>query len=155
MSAATVHATVPHYQEARTFWEEFTLQCQRHVEAINAVAAKHKIPASDGVQWRPGEWSVVMVRESILSTEVRLNLEFEHWGPKISGSIRGEQEEHLHFYPEEFEFAVGSDGDDCVVAITPEGGSLCPHRFAKYVAQQFRRCFPGISLPSPESPLTQ
>jgi hypothetical protein len=94
-----------------------------------------------------------MVRQARPSTEIQLNLTFEHWGPKISGLVRGEQEGGLHFYPEEFEFAIGCDQYDRVVAITHDGGSLSPHEFAKYVAQHFRRCFPGISLPSPEGPL--
>ena len=78
---------------------------------------------------------------------------FEHWGPKIAGSVRGYQEEDLRFYPEEFEFTLASDEDDRMVAVTSEGRSLTPHEFAKYVAQNFRRSYPGISLPCPDSPL--
>jgi hypothetical protein len=154
MSAATVQATVPHYQEACAFWDEFTSQCEYHVKAINAVVEQNQLPESAGVQMLPGPWSVAMVRESVPSTEIRLKVAFEQWGPKISGWVRGEQAQDLHFYPEEFEFAIGSDLDDRVVAITPEGGSLTPHKFAKYVAQHFRRCYPGITLPCPETPLT-
>ncbi len=94
-----------------------------------------------------------MVRDSYPSTEISLRLTFEHWGPSISGSVRGYQDEDLRFYPEEFEFAIGSDEDDRAVAITGEGRSLSPHEFAKYLAQNFRRCYPGLCLPSPESPL--
>jgi hypothetical protein len=152
MSAATIQATVPRYQEALAFWEEFTEHCQGHVNAINALLANCRSPKSEGLQWHTEPYSCSMVRDAIPSTEVHLNLDFDPWGPKITGSVRGVQEEDLHFYPEHFEFAIGSDEDDRVIAITPEGGSLTPHTFAKYVAQQFRRCYHGISLPCPESP---
>jgi hypothetical protein len=152
MSAAK-QATLPHYQEAIAFWNDFTSQCQGHVKAINEVVAENQLPEGDGVEWRPGSLSAAIVRSSCPSTEVKLNLAFEQWGPKISGLVRGEQEEDLHFYPEEFEFAIGCDQYDRVVAITQEGGSLTPHEFAKFVAQNFRRCYPGISLPCPDRPL--
>ncbi len=97
--------------------------------------------------------SIAMVRDTYPSTEVHLRLTFEHWGPSISGLVRGYQDEDLRFYPEEFEYAVGSDEDDRIVAITGEGRSLSAHELAKYVAQNFRRCYPGLCLPSPESPL--
>ncbi len=94
-----------------------------------------------------------MVRESYPSTEIDLHLNFEQWGPAIRGSVRGYQEEDLRFYPEEFEFSIGCDEDHRPGAITSEGRSLSPHEFAKYVSQQFRRCFPGVSLPCPDGPL--
>jgi hypothetical protein len=153
MSAVTVQAPLPLYQEALAYWDELTLQCRRHVKAINAVIVENQLPESEGITWQPGSLSVAMVRGSYPSTEIKLNLLFEHWGPKICGSVRGHQEEDLRFYPEEFEFAVACDEDDRAVAVTAEGRSLTPHEFAKYVAQNFRRCYPGISLPCPESPL--
>jgi hypothetical protein len=152
MSTSAIQATVPRYREACAFWDEFTSQCEDQIKAINAVVEKNKLPESAGVRLQPGPWSVAVVRDAVPSTEIRLNVAFEQWGPKISGSVRGEQEKDVHFYPEEFEFAIGSDLDDSVVAITPEGGSLTPHKFAKYVAQHFRRCYPGLTLPCPETP---
>ena len=132
---------------------ELTLQCRRHVKAINAVVLENQLPPEQGVAWKPASLGVAMVRDHYPSTEIKLHLEFEHWGPKICGSLRGNQDEDLHFYPEEFEFAIAPDEDDRIVAITNEGKSLTPHEFAKYVAQNFRRCYPGLSLPCPESPL--
>jgi hypothetical protein len=149
----SVQANLPGYKKALAYWDEFTLQCRRQVKAINAVASEHDLPETAGVQWKPGSLSVALAREAYPSTEVRLNLIFEHWGPKISGSVQGNQEEEIRFYPEEFELAIGCDQDDQVVAITHDGGSLSPHEFAKYVAQNFRRCYPGISLPCPDGPL--
>jgi hypothetical protein len=148
MSAAAIQATVPHYQEARTFWDEFTSHCEHQVQAINAVVEQNQLPETARIQLKPGPWSVSLVREAVPSTEIQLNVAFEQWGPRINGSVRGEQEADLHFYPQEFDFAIGSDLDNSVVAITPEGGSLSPHKFAKFMAQHFRRCYPGITLPS-------
>jgi hypothetical protein len=153
MSAAVSSATLSQHQEALVYWDEFTKQCQHLVKAINEVVVVNKLAESEGVEWKPGNLSAAIVRKSCPSTEVKLDLAFEHWGPKISGSVHGQQEDDLHFYPEEFEFVVGSDQYDRVVAITGEGGSLSPHEFAKYVVQNFRRCYPGITLPCPESPL--
>jgi hypothetical protein len=153
MSAASARASSPHYEEALAYWDDLTLQCRRHVKAINTVLKEHELSESDGVQWRPGPFGVEMVRTSYPSTEVKLKLAFEHWGPKISGSVRGHQEEDLRYYPEEFEFAIGPDQDGGVVAITAEGRSMTAHEFAKYISQNFRRCYPGISLPCPDSPL--
>jgi hypothetical protein len=153
MSAAALQATLPHYQEALGYWDDFTVQCQRHVQAINTVVTEKGLPLAAGVQWRPGSLNASLVRSAIPSTEITLNLAFENWGPTISGSVRGLQAGDLHFYPEEFEFTVGTDQDDSVVAITNEGRSLSPHEFAKYVVQHFRRSYPGITLPCPENPL--
>jgi hypothetical protein len=153
MSAVTVRAPLPHYGEALAYWDELTLQCRRHVKAINAVIGDNQRSETESVQWQPGSLSVAMFRDSYPSTEIKLNLMFEHWGPKICGSIRGHQEKDLRFYPEEFEFGVCCDQDDNTVAVTSEGRGLSPHELAKYVAQNFRRCFPGVTLPSPETPL--
>lgn len=153
MSAVTVQAPLPMYQEAMAFWDELTLQCKRHVKAINAVILDNNIPESEGIRWEPGSLRAAMVRPASPSTEVNLNLQFEHWGARISGSVEGRQQEDLRFYPEEFEFAICCDEDERPVAISAEGRSLTPHELAKYLAQNFRRCFPGVSLPCPNCPL--
>jgi hypothetical protein len=153
MSAAAVQATSPHHSEAIAYWDELTLQCRRHVTAINEVLVENGLPEQHGVQWRPGRLGVSMARDSYPSTEINLRLSFEHWGPFISGLVRGCQDEDLRFYPDEFEYTIGTDENGQPVAITGEGRSLSPHEFAKYLAQNFRRCYPGISLPSPETPL--
>jgi|GEM_PF-2286884 len=153
MSAVAVQVTVPHYAEALTYWDELTMQCRRHVEAINAVIETNNLPEPYGVTWRTGRFNVSMGRDFYPSTEISLYLTFEPWGPKISASVRGYQEEDVRFYPEEFDFAVGSDEYGHPIGISGEGRSLSPHELAKYVAQNFRRCYPGISLPAPENPL--
>jgi hypothetical protein len=153
MSAVTVQVPLPHYEEALAYWDELSLQCRRHVQAINAVTLDNQLPEADGVRWQTGPLSVGMVRGAYPSTEIKVSLMFEHWAPKICGSVRGEQQEDLRFYPEEFEFVLCPDQDDQFVAVTTEGRGLSPHELAKYLAQSFRRCYPGISLPSPEVPL--
>lgn len=153
MSAVSVQAPLLHYTEALAFWEEFTLECRRHVKAINAVVLENQLSEDHGVTWKPSHFGATMTRDRYPSTEINLQLTFEHWGPHVSGTVRGFQEEDLRFYPEEFEFTIAPDGEGRVIAITAEGRSLTPHELAKYVAQNFRRCFPGLSLPCPDTPL--
>lgn len=151
MSAVSVQAPLPHYTEALAFWDDFTLHCQRHVEAINAVILQNQLPEEHGVTWKSSHLAATISRDQYPSTEIKLQLAFEHWGPHVSGSVRGFQDEDLRFYPEEFEFTIAPDENCRMVAITTEGRSLCAHELAKYVAQNFRRCFPGISLPCPDN----
>jgi hypothetical protein len=154
MSAAALQP-IPNYQDGLAYWDNLTLQCRRHVKAINAVLKDAEVPEDHLVSWKPGPLTVIMSRAQYPSTEVKLMLSFEHWGPKITAFVRGYQEEELRFYPEEFEFPIVKDTDDSAVSITPEGRSLSPHELAKYLAQNFRRCYSGVSLPCPETPLEQ
>lgn len=152
MSAVSVKVPLPNYKEAHAYWEDFTQQCRRHVEAINSLLDEYQLPPEQGLTWSSGPRGAAMVRSYFPSTEVRMRLEFEHWGPKICVSVHGNEDVDLRYYPDEYEFAVAADTDDQTVAITNEGRSLSAHEFAKYVAQNFRRCYPGLSLPCPEHP---
>jgi hypothetical protein len=152
MSAATP-ALLPLFQEGESFWEELVRECKRHTEAINAAASEHGLPPACVVEWSSSR-EIGLIREQLPSTEIKLGLCFETWGPKISATIRGQQAEELRFYPEELEVQLGRDPDQGVVAIFDEGRSLSPRQLASYLAQNFRRCFPGISLPVPASELT-
>ncbi len=151
--SAVSQATVPFYQQALAYWSDLRLQCQKQVEAINSVVEENNLSQWEKVQWRPGSMSFAMLCTSLPSTVITLSLDFEHWGPKVTGCIRGEQEDSLHFYPEDFEFPITFDDDDSVVAVIHEGRSLTPLEFAKFVVQNFRRSYPGISLPCPDAPL--
>lgn len=150
MSAVALQATPIRYSEGLAYWDELALQCRRHVNAINTVVDQHRFPEQYRISWHAGPLSVSIVREAYPSTQIDLRLDFEHWGPSIVGSVTGYRDEDHRFYPDEFEHAVGCDEDDQPVVIMGEGLSLTPHAFAKYLAQNFRRCYPGISLPSLE-----
>ena len=152
MSAVSIQAPLPHYEEALAYWDDFTVQCRRHVKAINACIFENQLPEEQGVTFTAGPRGVSITRGYYPSTEVKMRLEFEHWGPKICVSVRGDQDPDLRFYPEDYEFTVATDMDDQMIAIITEGRSLTAHEFAKYVAQNFRRCYPGLSLPCPEHP---
>jgi hypothetical protein len=149
MSAATSPAPLPLFREGLSFWEELARECRRHTDTINAAALDHGLPEDHLVEWAPGR-DISLIRQHIPSTEVKLSLSFERWGPMIHGTIKGHQEEELRFYPEELEVPLGVD-DEGVVAIFGEGRSLSPRELACYLAQNFRRCFPGISLPLPSA----
>ncbi len=149
MSAAATRVSFPLYEEANSYWENLTSECEQQVAAINSVASANELSDDERLTWRQGRDSISIVRENFPSTEVNLSLAFEQWGPKICGTVRGYQEDECLFYPEEFEFALGVDPDEGTVAITGEGRSLCPRELAAYLAQQFRRSFPGLSLPCP------
>ncbi|HEY3940386.1 MAG TPA: hypothetical protein VGL97_23365 [Bryobacteraceae bacterium] len=150
MSAATSPATVPLFREGLSFWEELARECKRHADAINTAALDHGLADDHLVECAPGR-DIGLIRQHLPSTEIKLSLSFEHWGPMINGTIKGHQEEDLRFYPEELEVPLAVDPDEGVVAILGEGKSLSPRELACYLAQNFRRCFPGISLPLPSS----
>jgi len=145
MSAAAP-APLPLYREGLAFYEEVANELRRLVEAVNALALASGLSGDQLVEWAPGR-SIGVIRKEYPSTEIRSDLEFEHWGPVIKVSIRGHQEEDLPFYPEDLEIPVGVDLDDNVVAIFGEGKSLTAHELACYLAQSLRRCFPGMVLP--------
>ena len=145
MSAATISAPIPLFQEASQYWQELINECKRYIDTINAVLAQHGVPADDRVIWTSGS-EMQISRSQLPSTKVQFNMQFYPWGPMISGVITGDQAEDLKFAPEEFDFAIAKDLDETVVAIIDEGRSLCPREVALYLTQFFRRCFPCISL---------
>jgi hypothetical protein len=147
-ASATSPAMLPLFQEGVSFWEELARECKRHADAINTAALNHGLPDDHLVELAPGR-DIGLIRHHFPSTEIKLSLSFERWGPMITGTIKGQQEDDLRFYPEELEVPLAKDLDEGVVAIFDEGRSLSPREFACYLAQNFRRCFPGISLPLP------
>lgn len=147
MSSATAPAPLPLYQEGLHYWDEFTSECRRLIQAINSAALDRGLAPDQLIEWSPGS-QVRLVRHKCPSTEVTLNISFERWGPAINASITGHEEEDLRFYPEELEVPLARDpDDDGVVAVLGEGRSLTAREFACLIAQNFRRCFPGIALP--------
>jgi hypothetical protein len=74
-------------------------------------------------------------------------MHFYPWGPMISGTVTGDQADDLKFAPEEFDLVIAKDLDETVVAVINEGRSLRPREVALFLTQNFRRCFPCISLP--------
>ena len=145
MSAATVSAPIPLFQEANAYWQELIQECQRQTDAINEILAGHGVPADGRIAWTPGP-QMQMSRSQLPSTKVRFNMQFYPWGPMITGTVTGDQADDLKFAPEEFDFVIAKDLDDSVVAIIDEGRSLCPREIALFLTQNFRRCFPCISI---------
>lgn len=145
MSAATISAPIPLFQEANQYWQELINHCQRYTESINAILAQHGVPADDRVVWTTGS-QMQISRSQLPSTKVQFNMQFYAWGPMISGTVTGDQDQDLKFAPEEFDFVIAKDLDDTVVAIIDEGRSLCPKEVALFLVQHLRRCFPCISL---------
>jgi hypothetical protein len=146
MSAATVSAPIPLFHEANAYWQELMQECKRQIEAINTILEQHGEAPDDRVEWIPGS-SVQMSRSQWPSTKVQFNMQFFPWGPMISGAVTGEQAENLNFAPEEFDLVIAKDLDETVVAIIDEGRSFSPREVAHFLTQNFRRCFPCISLP--------
>lgn len=145
MSAATISAPIPLFQEANQYWQELINECKHYTDTINTVLAQHGVPEDDRVAWTHGS-EMQISRAQLPSTKVQFNMQFYPWGPMISGTVTGDQAEDLKFAPEEFDLAIAKDLDDTVVAIIDEGRSLCPKEVALFITQHFRRCFPCFSL---------
>jgi hypothetical protein len=147
MSAATATALAPLFQEGSNYWEELVRECKRNMEAINSAAVAHGLPTDHLLEWGAGR-QIRLIRRRCPSTEVTLDISFERWGPNITGTVTGYQEEDMRFYPQEIEVPLVRDADEGIVGILNEGRSLSAHELACMLTQNFRRCFPGISLPS-------
>jgi hypothetical protein len=145
MSAATISAPIPLFQEANQFWQELINECKHYIDSINAILAEHSVPEDDRVLLATGP-QMQISRSHLPSTKVQFNMQFYPWGPMISGTVTGDQDEDLKFAPEEFDFIIAKDLDDAVVAIIDEGRSLSPKEVALFLIQHLRRCFPCISL---------
>jgi hypothetical protein len=140
-------APLPLFHEGSDYWENLGRECRRLMDSINAAALNHGLPADYLVEWAPGS-QIRLVRHRCPSTEVTLSISFERWGPTIHGTVTGHEEEDLRFYPEELEVPLARDPDDeGVIAVLGEGRSLSAREFACFLAQNFRRCFPGMALP--------
>jgi hypothetical protein len=145
MSAAAKPAPCPLYEEATRFWEELVAHCKEQTDSINACASHHGLSPDDFVEWIPGD-RIQMRRSSLPSTRVDACLDFRPWCPTIRGTICGDEADDAKFALEEFEMLIAKDIDGEVVAVYEEGKSLSPSDVAMYLTQNFRRCFPGISL---------
>jgi hypothetical protein len=150
MSAAANPKMIPLFEEGKGYWNSFGEECRRQMQEINAVVAGHGLTDPEQlVQWDSGS-EIKMLRCCVPSTSIQAYLTFHAWGPMISGSISGHQDEDFRFSTEEFEMMLAMDLDGKVVAVFDEGKSFSPEEFASYLTQHFRRCFPGISLPCRE-----
>ncbi len=145
MSAATISAPIPLFQEANQYWQELINECKHYTDTINAVLAECGVPEDHRVIWTTGS-QMQISRSQLPSTKVQFNMQFYPWGPMISGTVTGDQADDLKFAPEEFDLVIAKDLDDSVVAIIDEGRSLCPREVALFLIQHLRRCFPCISL---------
>ena len=146
MNAATAPARTPLYQQGVEYWEDLILECRRQTEAINSVVSVSESDPDNLVQWDGGP-GVHMIRTRQPSTDVKVELNLQSWGPTIHGIITGHQTQELKFASEEFEFNVTSDLDGAAVAVFEEGRSFSPVELAAYITQKFQRCFPSLSLP--------
>ncbi len=145
MSAVAVSAPIPLFQEANAYWQELIQECKRQMDAMNEILSQHGVPEDDRVTWTHGS-QMQINRSQLPSTKVQFNMQFYPWGPMISGTVTGDQAGDLKFAPEEFDLVIAKDLDESVVAIIDEGRSLTPREVALFLTQNFRRCFPCISL---------
>ena len=146
MAAATSMVRIPLFQEGTEFWKALTDECKRRIVAINNVAREAGQAADRLVEWISGT-DIHMARNRYPSTDIKIDLEFHSWGPTINGRITGREDDDVRFVPEEFEFTIAQDLDGSTILIYDEGRSFTAEEFAAYLTQDFRRCFPGISLP--------
>jgi hypothetical protein len=146
MSAASKPAATPLFREGNQYWDDLVRELKQQMQRINDAVAQHGLAGEDLVQWLPDS-GIHMLRSRHPSTGIQAALEFRSWGPVISGSITGYQDQDYRFFPEEFEVLIAKDLDGSVVAIFDEGRSFSPQELAAYLVQHFRRCFPQVSLP--------
>jgi hypothetical protein len=146
MNAAISMARIPLAQEGLRYWEELIEQCKRQTILINGALSNCGAGEDQMVKWLDGP-EIRMIRAAYPSTVIRLSLDMHSWGPMISGIINGRETDELQFASEEFEFLVAKDLDDSTVAVFGEGRSFSPRELAAYVVQNFRRCYPELSLP--------
>jgi hypothetical protein len=146
MNAAISMARIPLAQEGLSYWEELIEQCQRQTTLINDALSNCGADEDQMINWVSGP-EIRMIRREYPSTAITISLDMHSWGPMISGVITGRETEDLQFASEEFEFLVAKDLDDSTVAVFGEGRSFSPRELAAYVAQNFRRCYPELSLP--------
>ncbi|MBV9085217.1 MAG: hypothetical protein JOZ62_21280 [Acidobacteriaceae bacterium] len=146
MSAAPATTALPLSQQANKYWEQFTNEFRRQVQAMNAALSKDGCAECNLLQWEDSN-AIYITKTGYPSTSIRAYLTFHPWGPAIQGTINGQQAPDRRFFPAEFEFPIATDLDGETVAIFDEGRSFSPHEVASYLAQAFHRCYPGVSLP--------
>ena len=145
MSAASV-APVPLFRDGNEYWQELVSQCKQRVESINGAASSHGYGPDELVNWFSGA-GIQLTKSGYPSTRIKAFINFQAWGPMICGVITGDQDSGLKFSAEEFEIPIARDLDGAIVGIFEEGRSFSPHDLACYLTQNFRRCYPGVSLP--------
>ena len=146
MGAATRMAFPRLLEEGKGYWESLISECQRHVQAINACAARHGYSADNLIKWVP-DGSLHVLKSHCPSTSVKVTINYCSWGPMLDGMITGQETEEQEFLTEEFTVQIATDLDSSIVAIYEEGRSFSPREFAAYLMQNFRRCYPCVSLP--------
>ncbi len=146
MSAAAAPTIARLSQEGKCYWEDLVSECKRQAQAINAVVSEHGFGGSDLVQCRPGP-DLHLAKPQCPSTSVKVRINYCSWGPMIDAVVTGYEDEDLQFCPEELTIPIARDLDGRVVAIFEEGRSFSPCELATFFMQNFRRCFPGLSLP--------
>ena len=147
MSAAAPAPVVARLsEEGKRYWDHLVGECKRQAQAINKVVSEHGFDPGDFIEYRPGP-GLHLVKPQCPSTTVKLTINYCSWGPMIDAVITGYEEEDLQFCPEELTIPIARDLDGGVVAIFEEGRSFSPSELATFFMQNFRRCFPGLSLP--------
>ena len=150
MSAAVSPALTPAplHDEGTYFWERLISECKEQMSAVNSALLSHGEAEVDCVECRTGE-HLQLIRSQYPSTKIEARIGFERWGPIINVSITGHQRPGFGFYPQQFELPLATDCDGTLIAVFDEGKSLRPCDLASYLMQNFRRCFPRITLPCP------
>ncbi len=146
MTAAVSPVLVPLYDEGMRFWRELISECKDQVLAINSALSHHGQAVDEQVAYLADE-DLHLHRLQYPSTTVKVNIRFERWGPVLKVMITGLQTPDFGFFPKELEVPLATEGDGCLVAVFDEGRSLTHRELASYLTQQFRRCFPRITLP--------
>lgn len=149
MSAAAIPARAPLAEEGKTYWEDLIGECMRQIKAINDCASKHGLGADHLVRCVPDP-GLHMLKSQYPSTSVKVSINYCPWGPMIDGIVTGYEDEDREFCPEEFTVPIAMDLDGSVVVVYEEGRSFSPAEFASFLTQNFRRCFPCLSLPCNE-----
>jgi hypothetical protein len=147
---ASAVAPAPLRQEGAWFWEQLTEECKKLVGAVNCALANHGVAADDRVQCETGP-ELRLIRAHRPSASIQVNMMIELWGPVLRVRIAGHEGNQPGMLRQELEMPLATDVDGCVVGVFDEGRSLCPRELACYLVQQFRPCFPRISLPCPDA----
>jgi hypothetical protein len=86
-------------------------------------------------------------RTTLPSTEVRVMMNFEAWGPVLGARVTGQESPDRRFSSFDVQIPLSHDLDGSFIAIFDEGRSFSAANVACYLLQNFRRCFPDIVLP--------
>ena len=146
MSAAAMQQTVPLFEEGRRFWDDLAADCRRLTDAMNRAVLSGGGPADQLIRCDIQD-DIHLFKEGLPSTHVNVHLNFRSWGPILCTVIGGEQKSGRKFTSSELEIPIARDLDGSVIAIYDEGRSFSTQDLTRFLLQNFRRCFPAISLP--------